>query len=50
MMKQSQLERRQCLRHSASKNEQIAPDFMTDADIVSIYKGKGERSSLDNER
>lgn len=32
------------------KAEGMNPEFMDDADIVSIYKGKGERTSLENER
>ena len=32
------------------KNENYIPDFMRFADVVTIYKGKGEKSSLENDR
>ena len=32
------------------KEEGISPDFMSLENIVSIYKGKGSRSELDNDR
>ena len=32
------------------RNENYIPDFMRLADVVTIYKGKGEKSSLENDR
>ena len=32
------------------KSENYIPDFMRLADVVTIYKGKGEKSSLENDR
>ena len=32
------------------KNENHLPDFMRKANITTIYKGKGEKSNLENER
>ena len=32
------------------KNENFIPEFMRKADITTLYKGKGEKSNLDNER
>ena len=32
------------------KSELLIPDFVTFTDITSIYKNKGEKSDLDNDR
>ena len=32
------------------RDENYIPDFMRLADVVTIYKGKGEKSSLENDR
>ena len=32
------------------KSEKYIPDFIRKADVATIYKGKGERTDLKNER